>query len=358
MLTTPRIHTQGQLIGERYEVQAFVGEGGMQEVYKAYDRTLDREVALKVPKTASAGRRFKRSAELSARVSHPNAAKTLDYDDAGTRAYLIEEFIEGQPLRQVRDSIPIMDPYLVAHLFHHIARGVAASHHVEVVHRDLKPGNIMVSPGLTFASIKVTDFGIAKMAQEELAAAVEGGEESISGSQTMMGALPYMSPEMIEDPTKTGTPSDVWAIGAICFELLCDLKPFGKGLKAVREIQTGRRSAFPNGLRNPQFNGLLDELLKLVDRCLVVDVGLRISIDGLVKECDRLCYPETARATGTVDSMPGKSWGFIDPLDGGSSVFFHRDSVYGPSVVAGDTVCFSAHEGDPKARAHPVVKIA
>jgi eukaryotic-like serine/threonine-protein kinase len=352
---TTRLHKDGDLIGDRYEIRDFIGEGGMQQVFKARDLTLERDVALKCPKNASAERRFKRSAVLSARVNHPNAARTLDYVE-DERPYLIEEFIDGEDLCQLRERLPIMDPYLVAHILHHVARGVSASHHAEVVHRDLKPSNIMVEAPPSFAGVKVTDFGIAKMAEEELRVAAQGGEESITGSQTMIGALPYMAPEMINEPTRTGKAADIWAIGAICFELLSGVKPFGKGLKAVRDIMQGNLVEFPKTLRKPQFVGLMDELLRLISSCLQTDPGQRIQADVLVRECDSLCYPAAVRQLGRVADMPGNSWGFVVPLTSSNQIFFHKDSVYGPRVASGDTVLFAAHDGVPQPRAHPVVK--
>lgn len=350
------LHDIGELIGERYEIELFLGEGGMQEVYRAHDRVLDRRVALKAPKNSAAERRFKRSAILSAKVSHPNAAKTLDYVDGVDRPYLIEELIEGQDLYRLRERMPIMDPYLVAHLMHHVARGLSASHHVSVVHRDLKPSNIMLSIGFDFGVIKVTDFGIAKMAEEELAVAAEGGEESITGSQTMMGALPYMSPQMITTPRSTGTAADVWAVGAICYELLTGNKPFGAGLLAVPRILGGVVPPLPSSFGKAQFNGLLAEVFHLITLCMVVDPDLRITADSLVHACGKLCYPAVTRREGVVTSMPYGTWGFIEAS--GSSVFFHVDSVYGSAVAVGDAVCFVDFPGDPHPRAHPVVKLS
>ena len=91
----------GQIVADRYTIDRVIGEGGMQIVYAAHDDTLERSVALKVPKDASAARRFHESAVLSARVNHPNVASTLDYFEDSERFYLVEELIEGEDLRQM-----------------------------------------------------------------------------------------------------------------------------------------------------------------------------------------------------------------------------------------------------------------
>ena len=191
----------GQLIADRYHIVCPIGEGGMQEVYKANDNTFDRIVALKTPKNPSAKKRFKRSAILSARVNHPNVAKTLDFFEISDREFLIEEFVEGCDLRAFADQFARVDPFLAAHFLHHIIKGVAASHHAGVFHRDLKPSNILVSSQPWPEKTKVTDFGIAKMAEEEIAELIELGiDKSITTSATLVGALPYMAPELISSP--------------------------------------------------------------------------------------------------------------------------------------------------------------
>jgi serine/threonine-protein kinase len=347
------IHRTGDTVAGRYDVVEYVGAGGMQEVYRANDGVMIREVALKVPKNASAERRFKRSAMLSARVSHPNAAKTLDYLEYQGRPYLIEEFIDGEDLWALRERLPLMDPSLAAHLFHHMARGVAASHHVDVVHRDLKPSNIMVARNLTFSFVKITDFGIAKMSEEEIATAAEGGDESITGSQTMMGALPYMAPEMIQSPRTTGKASDIWAIASVAYELLTGKKPFGKGLLAVPQIMNGPLPTPP--AFKPQFRGLGEALSEILKKCWERDPEKRPTADALVQMCGDLCYPLTPRAEGTLHFKPFASAGFIGTPNG--DVFFHFASVYGQAPKVGDRVCFASFPGYPSPRAHPVIRM-
>jgi serine/threonine protein kinase len=160
-------HSSGDVIRDRYKIIDNIGEGGMQFVYAARDRILKRKVALKTPKNDSAKKRFKRSAIVSARVNHPNVAKTLDYLEDNNRQYLIEELINGEDLdKAFLKKMKCLDPYLAARVFHYLAKGLAASHHAGVIHRDLKPTNIMVTDRFELTSIKITDFGIAKMADE------------------------------------------------------------------------------------------------------------------------------------------------------------------------------------------------
>src|ERR1039458_6216122 len=144
----------------------------MQQVFKATDQTFDRPIVVKVPKNPSAEKRFARSARMSARVTHSNVAKTLDYFESDGRSHLVEEFIPGLDLRDLLDrKFNYLDPHLAAHVIHQLAKAVAASHHAGVLHRDLKPSNIMVSDDPSITVVKITDFGIAKMTEHEF---VEG----------------------------------------------------------------------------------------------------------------------------------------------------------------------------------------
>ncbi|MGE3510233.1 MAG: serine/threonine-protein kinase, partial [Vicinamibacterales bacterium] len=206
----------GETVGDRYVVEAEIGRGGMQEVYRAHDDTLRRSVALKVPQDARVARKFRDSAVISARVNHPNVAKTLDYfEDEDGRFYLVEEYVDGLDMKRILAQFKRCDPHTAAHVMHHLARGVAASHRAGVVHRDLKPSNIMIPGGLQFAGMKITDFGIAKMAEHEIDEAVSGGEETTQSSRTVMNALAYVAPEVVDQPRTASKPSDVWAVAAI-----------------------------------------------------------------------------------------------------------------------------------------------
>lgn len=348
----------GDLIGDRYLVQGDVGEGGMQFVYAAYDQIADRVVALKTPKNKSAVKRFRRSAIVAAKVNHPNVAKTLDYVRAGDDRYLIEELIVGEDLQKaLLHRTSFLDPYSAARVFHHLAKGVAAAHHAGVVHRDLKPTNVMVVGGYSLNELKVTDFGIAKMAGEVLADAAEGGETTMTTSQTAVGALPYMAPEVIDTPREVESPADVWSVGAMMFHLICGEPPYGSGLRAVSKILAAEEPVAPPFLRsNPQFAPLAVEVLELALRCLKRDPALRPTADDLVKRCGQFCYTPGVRYEGVVKAIRHSAWGFIASDEG--DVFFHLSSVYGPRKVSvGDHVLFASYDGGGAPRAHPVIAL-
>ncbi len=347
-------------IQDRYEILELIGKGGMQYVYKAKDLLLGREVALKTPQNNSALKRFARSAIVSARINHPNVAKTLDYIETQKRPFLVEELIVGENLdKALLEKVAQLDPYLIARVFHHLVKGLAASHHVGVLHRDIKPANIMVADNYQLSALKITDFGIAKMAGDVLDEAVEKGEDSISASSTAVGALPYMAPESISDPKSVTLAADVWSVGALVYTLLTGEKPYGVGLKAVAKIVEAKPPIFPDFLMHKeQFVPLVESLQKLIGLCLQKDPLKRPSADTLVTECGKLCYPIRVRYVGTVNRLLyNGSCGFISSSKG--DVFFHQDSVYGRNlkVSINDQVLFSKFRGGGASRAHPVVRM-
>jgi serine/threonine protein kinase len=351
------IHATGDNVGDRYEIVSYVGEGGMQEVYRTKDLLLGRTVALKAPKNPSAKKRFQRSAIMSAKVNHPNIAKTLDYFDTDERPYLIEEFIEGKDLGKILAEIfSFVDPYLAAMVLHHLAKGLAASHHAGVIHRDLKPSNVMIADGEFFRGVKITDFGIAKMAEEEIGDAVEGGDESISASRTALGAIPYMAPEIIEK--KVEKASDIWSIGAMIYELLSGTRPFGAGLRAIPAIVAAKPPPEPPLFRtHPQFRPLGEAVFKIVLECLNKDPKNRPTADQLVIECEGLCYSREPREFGIIRRWQNQYFGFIS-TDGPKDVFFHRDSFYTEKFPeAGDKVFYARYLGAGSDRGFPFIAV-
>ena len=361
-MKSSQIHQVNDSIGDnRYKIIRFIGEGGMQQVYEAQDLVLEKSVALKVPKNSSALKRFRRSAVVSAQINHPNVAKTLDYLEDGEISYLIEELIDGDNLNDgFLGKVKFVDPYLAAKVFHYLAKGVAASHHVGVFHRDLKPDNIMIVGGFNLDQIKITDFGIAKLAEAEFTS-VLGNENDTLASSTAVGAIPYMAPEMFLDAKSAGLPADIWALGAMMYELISGKKPFGSGHIAIAKIldQINPGAIKPEQpsqiVQNSQVKPLGDALYQIILSCMNSDVDSRVTADELVTKCEKLSYPIAPRQMGTVTAKhPQYNWGNIS-TDFGGKFFFHFDSVFGEAPIVGSRVCFSAFSGQPLDRAHPVI---
>lgn len=361
---TARMHVPGDVVANRYEILEFLNEGGMQQVYIAEDRRLTRRVALKIPKNESGAKRFDRSARLSARVRHPNVAATLDFFEDKGNQYLIEELVSGSDLKtRMETEFLYLDPHLAAHVLNHLARALSAAHHAGVCHRDIKPGNIIVSSDPSLSTIKITDFGIAKMADEELVQGVENWdkeENSITGSQTLVGAVPYMAPERFSasDRRQVLKESDVWGLGAILYQLLTGNPPFGRGAMAIANI-LGSVPVQPPPLfgKYAAFRQLEGDLWKIITTSLDRDPTKRPTADSLVDQCSKLCYATQLRFTGKIKSYKDGSgdWGFI--AGDNFEVFLHRSEFYGTEIKVGTKVNFAPHLGNPYPRAAPVIPL-
>ncbi|MER8772135.1 serine/threonine protein kinase [Mesorhizobium sp. M0960] len=338
----------------RYAPKGWIGAGGMQHVYLAFDILFERNVALKTPKDDAGAKRFKQSAAVSAKVNHQNVAKTLDYFEEGGRPYLVEELVPDTDLFSVMNGkLPYLPPSTCARIFHQLAKGLAASHAADVVHRDLKPSNIMVVGGPEFHDVKITDFGIAKMAEDEIGQWAEVG--GATSSKTVLGAIPYMSPEAIHDFRVAKKSSDVWAIAAIIYELMSGELPFGTGLKSIPKIVEAAPPKKPSLVNAAQFKTLGGQIYEIILQCLDKEVAKRPTAEQLVKLCEALCYGTSHYSYGTVTDLPGITGRIQD--DKGKTLMWHPKCFYGASLVkVGSRVWFGRDSGQPWDRAFPIVK--
>lgn len=354
--------TPGTIIADRYQIIGHAGRGGMQDVYRARDMVLGIDVALKTPQPGQAGRRFRQSAILAARVNHYNVAKTFDYFEEGGAAYLVEEFVDGDTLESKLKRYGVLDPYLGALVLHHLSKGVAASHHVGVAHRDLKPSNVMTEAGINIRTLKVTDFGIATLTDDFFEDAVQNGDLTLSTSGTIRGALPYMAPEMMfrQPGDRPGKPADIWSIGAMLFRLLTGEYPFGVNFEAAVNVKNQTRKDWPSFMTSKeQFRPLAKELQGIVESCLAYEADQRPSADDLVQTCSNLCYSTAERLECTVSELiqGGYSGTLTSPT---GTFFFSMQSAYGPkrpNLEAHNRVSVSLYPGSPRKRAHPVVVV-
>ena len=225
--------TAGTRLGP-YEILSPLGAGGMGEVYRARDRKLDRDVAVKVlPESVAADpdtlARFEREAKAVAALSHQNILAIHDFGNQDGIAYAVMELLEGETLRGKLDSGPIAQKQAVDYALQ-VAKGLSAAHEKGIVHRDLKPENLFVSKD---GHLKILDFGLAKKTElvgpEEQTSAPTGSGHTEPG--VVMGTAGYMSPEQVKG-LSVDHRSDIFSFGAILYELLSGKKAFRRDTNA------------------------------------------------------------------------------------------------------------------------------
>jgi serine/threonine-protein kinase len=209
---TPRIYSG------RYELTHLVARGGMAMVYRAVDRELDRAVALKVlfPELSvdrAFVERFRREAQAAANLSHPNIVPVYDWGEDDGAYFIVMEYVEGKPLSAVLREGPPMEPEQIARIGAGVAAALAFAHRHGVVHRDVKPGNILMTPE---GDVKVTDFGIARAVNTE---------ESLTQTGAVMGTAAYFSPEQAEGKGVDAR-SDIYSLGVVLYEMAVGRPPF------------------------------------------------------------------------------------------------------------------------------------
>ncbi len=211
-----------------YEIGGKLGEGGMGAVYRARDRRLGRDVAIKVLPTEFASApdrlaRFEREAQVLASLNHPNVATLYGFEDLGGLPFLVMELVSGQTLRDriARAALPLTEALTIAK---QAAEGLEAAHDKGIVHRDLKPANVMITPD---GRVKLLDFGLAK-AFDATRAAAEMPTVTMSGTApgVVLGTVSYMSPEQTRG-AEVDKRSDIWAFGCCLFEMLTGRRAFG-----------------------------------------------------------------------------------------------------------------------------------
>ena len=240
----------GQIIKERYEITELLGEGGMSYVYKAVDKQLQRTVAIKTLKPTYVQQekfvdRFKREAQTAANINHPNIVQIFDWG-IGEEPFFVMEYIEGSTLTSIiqkRRPISLNDILFIGA---QVASGLQAAHDNGLVHRDIKPGNIMITPD---GKVKVTDFGIVSLQNEE---------SDITKTGSILGTASYISPEQAQGKP-VSKESDLYSLGTVIYELITGNPPFvgdtpiataTKHITEKPEKLSKYRNDIPKGIEN------------------------------------------------------------------------------------------------------------
>jgi len=251
-MTTPR------MLGQRYEVGEVLGRGGMAEVHRGRDIRLGREVAIKVLRSDIARdptfqARFRREAQAAASLNHPAIVAVYDTGEdsvaAGDVPYIVMEYVEGATLRDVLKDEGVMDVQAAMTFAADICAALDFSHRNGIVHRDVKPGNVMITPG---GAVKVMDFGIAR--------AVSDSSATMTSTAAVIGTAQYLSPEQARGESVDAR-SDVYSAGCLLFELVTGGPPFTGDSPVAVAYQHVREDPRPPSTINPAVPPSLDAIV-------------------------------------------------------------------------------------------------
>jgi eukaryotic-like serine/threonine-protein kinase len=294
-VSVPLLET-GEVLGGRYEILQMLGEGGMGAVYKARDRELDRFVALKLIRRELAANpaivaRFKQELLLSHQVTHKNVIRIYDLGDADGLKFISMEFVEGQDLRSLileKDKFP---PEEAVEIIQQVCRALEAAHSVGVIHRDLKPQNIMRDKT---GRILVMDFGMART--------VEGDGMTQSGA--LVGTMEYMSPEQAL-AGNLDQRSDLFAVGLILYELLTGKMPYKAESALASLIKRTQQRAVPVSEHDGSIPAALSNI---VSKCLEREAAQRYQSSAeILRDLDSW---QGSRAAATLGFQPAvEPWG-------------------------------------------------
>jgi tRNA A-37 threonylcarbamoyl transferase component Bud32 len=246
---------EGRILDGRYRLGSLVGVGGMAKVYLADDRVLERQVAVKVLSPPYAQdpvfvERFRREARAAARLSHPNVVAVFDSGSDADQHYLVMEYVAGQSLAELLVRQDRLAPRRAAELGVEVCAALTAAHAQGLVHRDVKPANVLVGDD---GRVKVTDFGIAKAA----------AATTLTGTGTVLGTAAYLSPEQAQGGPVDAR-SDLYSLGCVLYELLCGSPPFGSGANSSPVAVASRhlhQPPEPPSARNRQVDTGLDAVV-------------------------------------------------------------------------------------------------
>ncbi len=286
----------GDVLAGRYEILQLLGEGGMGAVYKAMDRELDRPVALKLIRPQLAANpsilaRFKQELLLAHQVTHKNVIRIYDLGDADGVKFITMEFVEGEDLRALIQEQKKFSPEDAVEIIQQVCRALEAAHGVGVIHRDLKPQNIMRDKT---CRILVMDFGLARTV----------GGDGMTQTGALVGTMEYMSPEqaLAKDLDQR---SDLFTVGLILYELLTGQTPFKAESAVASLIKRNSERAIPVS----DFDGKISQALSnIVSKCLERDPALRYqTATELLRDLDAW---QGNRAAATLGFQPAvEPWG-------------------------------------------------
>ncbi len=288
---------EGHLVDDRYEVRGKLGQGGFGAVYRVFDRKMECDKALKVLPEAVASdieamENIRKEAVTMAKLNHPNIVRIFEFQDKGAIKYIDMEFVDGKSLTELKLAAPDkrLPEIEVKTIGLKIAKGLAYAHKQGVIHRDIKPPNILVN---TEGEPKITDFGIAETVKSSMSRIANSGSS---------GTLVYMSPEQIRGKN-VGRESDIYSFGVVLYELLTGTPPFSRGDISYQVL---------NEAPEPM-EGISGEMSQVVMRCLEKEYQVRFrgfeavleALNGDALRASNPSIPEKISSSSSDGSKPG-----------------------------------------------------
>ncbi len=286
-------------LASRYTVERELGHGGMATVHLAEDVKHGRRVAIKVlrPELAQAlgGERFLREINIAAKLQSPHILPLLDSGEADGLLYYVMPYVEGASLRSLLAEKGALAPSEVVRLVRGVVDGIAHAHRQGVVHRDIKPDNVMIADRHAL----VVDFGIAKAVSDASA------HHDLTSIGISLGTPTYMAPEQAAADPKIDHRADIYSVGAMAYEMLAGAPPFAGSPQAIIAAQISTPPE-PLGARAP---GVPAALAKIVMRCLEKDPDDRFqTADDLLHALDELATPTGSFVSGAAAAPPARRW--------------------------------------------------
>lgn len=347
----------GTQLGNRYRLDARIGTGGMSTVFRAFDTVLERQVAVKLMHRDIAGdsdqlERFRREARAVAQLNHPHIVQVIDAGEegdpdrpeAGWAPFIVFEYVEGETLKdRIRRLGRLRVDEAVAYAIE-IARALGAAHDRGIVHRDVKPQNVLIDEEGT---ARVTDFGIARTLEEE----------GLTADGRVLGTTDYVSPEQAVGNPVTGQ-SDLYSLGVVLFEMLTGDVPF-KGPNQIAVAMKHVRDDLPDvAVRRPEISAALGAV---VDRATTRDLARRYADDAtLISDLEDVLAIEAARsgqstgeATTVLRTLPVRARRRL-PLRLRTSVAVLAAIMVGGTIVAGGLITLAADRAERGTGQEPV----
>ncbi|MGA3211429.1 MAG: serine/threonine-protein kinase [Terriglobales bacterium] len=280
----PPLLATGSIVSGRFQIIRFIGQGGMAQVYEAFDSELKERIALKAirPDISSDARvlaRFRREVQLTRHITHPNVCRVFDFDrdESGVEGtargvtFLTMELLEGETLAGFLSRRGRLSATEAAPLIRQMVEGLNAAHNAGVVHRDFKPPNVLLVPSGSGLRVVITDFGLARAVQNDSQRSPENALYRTTCRAGMLGTLIYMAPEQLERGEATPA-TDIYALGLVIYEMFtgqrpfADTIPFVEGVKRIKHPAPSPRVLAPN--LDPQWEAA-------ICRCLQTDPKAR-----------------------------------------------------------------------------------